>query len=258
MNASLFAPALALASFVGILVMLEWGRRIGKRQQAVEGGAAREGVTAVEGSVYALGGLLIAFTFSGAAQRFEDRRHLVVQEANDIGTAWLRIDLLPAATQEPMRALFRQYLDARLAIYRAAGDPDASSAGIARANALQNRIWSDAVAACRSADVVAACMLLLPALNAMFDTASARTAATMMHPPWVIYGMLWLFVLVGALLAGHAMAGASKRDLLHTVVYAAIMGAILYVIADIEFPRLGLIRVDAIDALLEGVRRSMG
>lgn len=258
MLASYFAPLLALASFLGILVMLEWGRRLGRRALADAGKSAREGVGAVEGSVYALAGLLIAFTFSGAVQRFEQRRHLVVQEANDVGTAWLRIDLLPADKQDPLRDMFRDYLDARLALYRSIEDPVASGAELARSNALQARIWSSAVAGCQAAASASACNLLLPALNAMFDTCTTRTAVVMMHPPWVIYVLLWLFVLVSAMLAGHGMAGAAKRDLLHTVGYAAIMGAILYVIGDIEFPRLGLIRVDAIDVVLEGVRRNMG
>jgi len=258
MYGSLFAPVLALASFLGILAMLEWGRLIGKRALAVDGEAARAGVTAVEGSVYALTGLLIAFTFSGAAQRFDQRRALVVQETNDIGTAWLRVATLPPDTQEPVRALFREYLDSRIATYRAIPDMEALKAELARTSDLQGQLWAKSVAACRMVESTAPCVLLLPALNAMFDTTTTRTAAIMMHPPWVIYGMLWLFVLVSALLAGHAMAGMRHRGLLHTVVYAAIMGAILYVIGDIEVPRMGLIRVDAFDALLVKLREGMG
>lgn len=258
MNATWFAPILAVTAFLGILAMLEWGRFLGRRALAMDGEAARAGAGAIEGSVYALAGLLIAFTFSGAAQRFDQRRALVVQETNDIGTAWLRIDTLPADAQAPIRALFRDYLDSRIATYRLVPDMAAVERELARTGELQSRIWRDAVSACQSGGVATSCMLLLPALNAMFDTATTRTAAGLLHPPWVVYGMLWLFVLVSALLAGHAMAGMHHRGLLHTVVYAVIMGAILYVIGDIEFPRLGLIRVDAIDVVLEGVRRNMG
>lgn len=258
MYSTLFAPALALASFLGILAMLEWGRILGKRALALDGEAARVGASAIEGSVYALTGLLIAFTFSGAAQRFDQRRGLVVQETNDVGTAWLRVDTLPPETQEPVRALFRDYLDSRIATYRAAPDLEAVKVGMARTNALQGQLWAKAVASCRLVESTAPCVLLLPALNAMFDTSTTRTAAIMMHPPWVIYGMLWLFVLVSSVLAGHAMAGMRHRGLLHTVVYAAIMGAILYVIGDIEMPRMGLIRVDSFDALLVKLREGMG
>ncbi len=256
MNATWFAPILAVTAFLGILAMLEWGRFLGRRALAVDGEASRAGASAIEGSVYALAGLLIAFTFSGAAQRFDQRRALVVQETNDIGTAWLRIDTLPAATQESIRALFRDYLDSRIATYRLAPDMAAVDRELARTGDLQAAIWREAVPACQSG-AATSCMLLLPALNAMFDTATTRTAAVLLHPPWVVYGMLWLFVLVSALLAGHAMAGMRHRGLLHTVMYAVIMGAILYVIGDIEFPRVGLIRVDAFDTLLVDLRASM-
>lgn len=258
MNATWFAPILALTSFLGILAMLEWGRFLGRRALAIDGESARTGTGAIEGAVYALTGLLIAFTFSGAAQRFDQRRALVVQETNDIGTAWLRIDTLPAAKQEPIRALFRDYLDSRIAAYRLVPDMAAVERELERTSALQAAIWREASSACQSGGPATPCILLLPSLNAMFDTTTSRTAATRLHPPWVVYGMLWLFVLVSALLAGHAMAGMRHRGVLHTVVYAVIMGAILYVIGDIEFPRVGLIRVDDFDALLVKLREGMG
>ncbi len=69
---------------------------------------ARSITGAVEASIFALLGLLIAFTFSGAGDRFEARRELITEEANSIGTAWLRIDLLADADQSALREQFRQ------------------------------------------------------------------------------------------------------------------------------------------------------
>ena len=106
--------------------------------------------------VFGLLGLLIAFTFSGAATRFDDRRHLVRQEANIIGTAWLRLDLLPDTPRENLRNLFRRYLDSRLETYDRLPDLDAFRAGLARSGQLQNEIWSKAVAACRESGSTAA------------------------------------------------------------------------------------------------------
>src|SRR4051812_20653426 len=109
---------IAFCLFAGMSLMLEWGRRVGASQRAslMDGGAS--GVGAVEASIFTLLGLLVAFTFQGAAARFDARRTLVVEEANNIGTAWLRIDLLPAEQQPAMRGLFRQYVDSRLETYR--------------------------------------------------------------------------------------------------------------------------------------------
>ena len=86
----------SLALFVAILLALEGGRRIGGVLRARHPGVEAKGSGAAEGAVFSLLGLLIAFTFSGAAARFEERLHLVTEEANDIGTAYLRLDLLPA------------------------------------------------------------------------------------------------------------------------------------------------------------------
>jgi hypothetical protein len=114
------------ALFALILACLESGRRVGiwHKQQGTELSSA--GLTAVDGAVFGLMGLVIAFTFSAAASRFSDRRQLIVQETNHIGTAYLRIDLLPPATQPTLREDFRNYLDARLGFYRHLNtDPEA-------------------------------------------------------------------------------------------------------------------------------------
>ena len=71
--------------FLGMLVCLEIGLRLGRRTKVAEG--AKQGLGIIEGAMFTLLGLLVAFTFSGAAERFEGRRHLIVEEANDIGTA---------------------------------------------------------------------------------------------------------------------------------------------------------------------------
>ena len=84
--------------FLGMLLFLEIGRRIAVRRVREDTGAAGEGVGAVDGAVFALLGLLIAFTFSGASSRFDTRRQLIVEETNDIGIAYLRLDLLSRLT----------------------------------------------------------------------------------------------------------------------------------------------------------------
>jgi len=98
--------------FVMTLIMLELGRRMGLKRMTQDPEGARAGTGAVEGAVFALFGLLIAFTFTSAAARYETRRDLIVQHANAIGTAWLRLDLLPEEVQPEIRKNFRQYMDA--------------------------------------------------------------------------------------------------------------------------------------------------
>ena len=121
MGFELSALLLSGGLFVAMFAMLELGHRLGVRRRRIDAEGAAAGTGVVEGAVFALLGLLIAFTFSGAASRFDERRKLVVEEANAIGTAYLRLDLLPSAAQLDLRASFRRYLDARLAVYRDLG-----------------------------------------------------------------------------------------------------------------------------------------
>jgi hypothetical protein len=100
-------------------------------------------------------------------------------------------------------------------------------------------------------------MLLLPALNSMFDIAATRTAAAWRHPPPVVYVLLVVLALASALLAGYAMAGARSRSLLHMTMFALIMAASIYVILDLEYPRAGFIRIDDADRPLILLLESM-
>src|SRR5271169_6307453 len=166
-NNELFALIFVFVLFCGMLACFEIGRRLGRDTASEEAGKAGLGV--VEGAIFALLGLLIAFTFSGAATRFEGRRHLIVEEANDIGTAYLRIDLLPADAQPEIRDLFRRYVDAGTNTYAHVGEAETVARYLNESLELQNEIWQKSVAAASRSGNAAATMLLLPALNAMVD-----------------------------------------------------------------------------------------
>ena len=244
--------------FLGMLLFLEIGRRIAVRRMREDTEAAGEGVGAVDGAVFALLGLLIAFTFSGASSRFDTRRQLIVEETNDIGTAYLRLDLLPADLQPALRESFRRYLDARIEVYRKLPDIVAAKESLAKANELQGQIWRQAVVASRAEGAPpAAPILLLPALNAMIDITTTRTMATQMHPPTVVFVMLFGLAMAASLLAGYGMTGSKVRRWFHMLGFALVMAFVVYVILDIEYPRFGLIQVDAFDQALVDLRASM-
>jgi hypothetical protein len=247
--------ALALAGllFVGMLVLMEVGRVVGSRRHARDVEGSHAGVGVVEGSVFGLLGLLMAFTFSGAAGRFNERRQLIVEEVNAIGTAWKRIDMLSPNTQPEVRDGFRRYLDARLAAYKKLPDPKASAVELAKAERTAEEIWSKAVAD----SGVPARMLLLPALNAMFDLAEARRLTAGIHPPLVVYLMLTVLALAGSLLAGYGMGEGQNRNWIHMIAFSLTIAVAAYVILDLEYPRLGLIRVDTFDRALVELRATM-
>jgi hypothetical protein len=238
-----------------MVAMIEAGRRFGRRAGARDPGSTGFGV--VEGALFALLGLLVAFTFSGAASRFDDRRHAVVEEANAVGTAYLRLDLVPLPRRTALQQSFRDYVDARLEAYRALPDEGAARAALARATSLEAKIWSEALAGCQEASGPQAATLLLPALNEAFDIANTRTALTQLHPPRAIPALLGVVALICSLLAGHAMAAAAARSWLHVLGFAALLGLTVYVILDLEYPRLGILRVSGFDQVLVDARARM-
>jgi len=245
--------------FFGILGCLAAGRRLGRRSIARHGASAASANTgSLESAVFALLGLLIAFTFAGGLTRFDLRRAQAVDEANAIGTAYLRVDLVPAAAQPPLRESFRNYVDSRIATYRKLPDVGAARLELQRSRELQDKVWARAVSAVQMPEARReAALLLLPAVNQMLDMAATRIVATQMHPPGIIYVMLVGLALAAALLAGYQSAAERRYSWLHQIGFAAIVAFTVYVILDIEYPRLGFIRLDAIDKVLVDARAGM-
>jgi hypothetical protein len=248
----------AVLLFGCMLILLEIGRRLGIRRSSKESQSERGSLGTIEGAVFALFGLVVAFTFSGAASRFNEKRALIAVEANTIETAYLRLNLLALKAQPELQELFRQYVESRLETYRKLPNMDAAGIEMAKSKRIQREIWTKAVAATRLRDSHAdAGKLLLPALNGMIDITTTRTMALQTHPPNVIYALLFILGLICSLLAGYRMATGQYRSWLHILSFAAITVIIVYVIIDVEYPRVGLIRLQAYDQTLVDVREGM-
>ena len=258
MEPPISALGFALMLFLGMLILLETGRRLGIRRRPKESEGERGSLGTLEGAVFALFGLLMAFTFSGAALRFNEKRMLIAEEVNTIETAYLRLHLVPQEAQLALQELFRRYVDSRLETYRRLPNMQAAAMEMAKSKKLQEEIWVEAVAATRLANAHPdAGKLLLPALNNMIDIATTRTMALQIHPPRIIYALLFSLGLICSLLAGYRMASGQHRSWLHIFGFTVITVIIVYVILDVEYPRTGLIRLETADQLLVQVRESM-
>jgi len=257
MHTSLKFVTFALSLFIGMILFLELGRRIG--QWRALNGPDREdrGISTVDGAVFALFGLLLAFTFSGAASRFDHRRDLITQEANAIGTAYLRIDLLPIDKQPAIRALFREYMEARLARYVTYANPYISQEEYNHGVKLQGNIWKLVLEGVNAATNPTVAAQIIPALNDMIDITTTRLVANETHPPKIIFVMLFGLGLTVSLLAGYGMSSIKTRPWLHVLAFSTAITATVYVTMDIEYPRSGLIRVDYVDQVLIDLLKSM-
>ncbi len=240
-----FLPITALLLFPAMLLLLEVGRRLRNRRSNAEGN------TATENAVFGLFSLLLAFTFSGAAARYDAHRALLTEETNDIGTAYLRLDLLPPQAQPQLRHLFRDYTTSRLNLF------DAPGAEIsAETLRLQAEIWQHSVAASASATATPDARLLLPAVNSMIDITSTRQNAFNMHPPVIVFLLLIVFSCGSAFIAGYGLK-LKHRDWVYSVALAAAVTLTVYATLEIEYPRRGLIRFNHLDRGLIALRNSM-
>ncbi|HWO02581.1 MAG TPA: DUF4239 domain-containing protein [Blastocatellia bacterium] len=247
----------AIALFAGMLLLSEIGRRIGLRRLAQDTQGDNPGVSTLKGTVFGLTTLILAFSFSGAMSRYDARRQLIVVEGNAMGTAYLRLDLLPADTQPELRELFRAYVDSRIEVYKKIPDLAAVRQELSRSKELQNEIWARAVAACGRASSPAVTSLVLSPLNEMIDITTTRTVTALSHPPLIIFVMIFLLVLVSSLIAGRDMAAANQKNRIPQLAFALILAATVFVILEIEYPRVGFVRLDAFDQVIVDVREGM-
>lgn len=235
----------------------EAGFRVGRRRLAREGEDADKGLGVIEGAVFALLGLLIAFTFSSAGGRFETRRVLIAEEANAISTSYLRLDLLGPELSAPIRPLYRDYLEIRIRESRR-GDLDPATAGSQQATeAQQAKIWAAVVAALNAKDQPALATPLLGPLNEMIDITTTRRMAAMVHPPAIVFGALAIVAMLATFLAGHARGTSGHRSLLHTTAFVLVIGGTIYATIELEYPRIGLVTIQNADVVLGDLRGMM-
>jgi hypothetical protein len=249
--------ALALVLFIGMLLCQWFGHRLGRRDLKKSATALKISTGVAEGAVLGLLGLLLAFSFSAAENRLDNRRQLIVQESNAIGTAWLRLDLLPPADQPALRDLMRRYIDQRIKTYENVANIPETLAHNRQAIDLQNEIWNRARQSCQAGGSQSATMLVIPALNDMIDITSSRAAATRTHAPPLILFLPFAVALFSALVAGYAMAESDRLKLLHALIFAAVVSITIYVILDLEYPRTGMVREDQADQAMYDQRDAM-
>jgi hypothetical protein len=233
------------------------GHHIGTQWRANGRGGYGDSTSAIQTSLFALLGLLIAFTISGGEDRLDARRRLIVEEANSIGTAYLRLDLLPAAAQPALRELFRRYTEDRIAYFQQLAHLDRAQHLHDRAAELQREIWTAATNATRQTSDLPASLLTLPAINTMIDVTTARDAALRSHVPLAMFLLLLMLAFACAVIAGMEMSKQPRPSPFHMLAFAGTLALTCYVIVNIELPRIGWAPLGPIDRLFAQVRQHM-
>ncbi len=244
---------ISLSLFVALLLALEFGRRLRQRREKIESSVMDS--AGGEGVVLAVLGLMIAFTFNASASRFNDRCKLIVDQANAVSTAWLRVGLLPESDREPIRKGMRDWVKQELDVVPTSGGQDspAFKATADRARQLQNQTWAAAIDAVgRDARPQYASLVLSPINDWIVLTTTRLEMNNRNLPPLVIPTLIFVSM-IGAVLTGFGMGKSKSRSQLHMLSFAAVIAFSLYVIMDLSKPRQGLIRVDAADDAMRQV-----
>jgi hypothetical protein len=191
----------------------------------------------------ALLGLLVGFTFSLALGRYDARRHLVVDEANAIGTAYLRSELAPEPYRSQLVAALRRYADARLAL-SAAGEDRTSIAEVeARTDSLHRQMWSVTVAAVPNVQPPAVSSIIVSAINTVIDLATSRSAELSARLPPSVIAALLLYATVASSVLGFVTGRAQQRSRVPSFILLCLLTLALGLIFDLDRARSGTIRV---------------
>ena len=229
--------------FIFMLLAMEIGFQSGCRKQA----SVNEAVTqanAVLVSMLGLLALLLAFTFSAALQRYEDRSQTVVAEANAIGTTYLRARLLPKGMQDEVQALLRQYLDIRIQEgHLDSTEPEWRESLLHQAKLLEAQLWSHAVAAAEQDSRVVTSGFFIQSLNELIDTSGMRDAALNRHVPEIVLFLMFATIVLTTATLGYASGIAGHRVTLAAFVLVMLIALVVYLIIDLDRPRRGAIQV---------------
>lgn len=221
------------------LFSVEIGYRLARHLQRDSQEEKEAPVGGMVGATLALLALMLAFTFGLASSRFEDKRLVVLSEANAIGTAYLRAGMLPEPMRTQTQQLFREYVDVRLE----AVQPDKLSYAITKSEELQNRLWAQAVAAAEK-DRSPIMALFVDSLNEMIDLHATRMmAALRSRVPGVIWIVLFLLSFLSMAMMGYHEALTNSRRSI--AVLALILGfsSVLFLIVDLDRPRQGTLQI---------------
>jgi hypothetical protein len=234
--------AIGAGLLVALLVAVEAGYRVGRRRAADADSPPSGGqVGAIQGAMLGLLGLLLGFSFAGAASRFIERQDLIVQEANAIGTAYLRADMIPEPNASQVRQVLAEYVAHRLEASKhlAEGLPPNFQAEIA---AYHARLWGAAKDGVLARPEMA--VAVLDPVNEVIDLHSTRLAAGRKHLPKVVLGLLVACSLLSMAVLGYGcgIGGGGRWPWLNGAL-AILIAAALWTTIDLDHPRAGLIRL---------------
>jgi len=237
--------AIAVALFITIVVFNEFGFRIGRFVQIRTDHEVKTLTGSIQGSILGLLALLLGFTFSMSMQRFDNRSMALIDEANTIGTAMLRVQLLPEHHRATANEYFQRYVDLRITV----GQVDLTKREERKIfndkiSNLQHELWALAIFATNEDPRAATTGAFVKSLNDVFDSQGRRNALLQMHVPEVVLMLLFVVFISSGGILGYSGGLSGKRVFAPIMLVSLLITLIVFIIIDLDRPKRGLIQVD--------------
>ena len=253
MSALTHHPLLLLSVSFAVLWLSAWIGTAGLKGLRLQAASQREDFAVVQGATLTLLGLIIGFTFSMALTRYDQRKNYEEEEANAIGTEFLRADLLPQADRMKVRELLLSYVEQRVLFYTTR-DEQALDEIDARTAKLQSALWT-AVQVPANAQPTPVMALAVAGMNDVLNSQGYTQAAWLNRIPAGAWSLMAAIAVCATLLVGvGARSGKAGHGIL--VVLPLVLSIAFFLIADIDSPRRGIIHVEPLNlnSLMKALR----
>lgn len=198
---------------------------------------------AIQTGLLALVAFMLGFSFSQAQGRYDARRVLLITEANDIGTTWLRANQLPGPLRAEFRRTLVRYTALRLQAYTDPSDPSVFNRELDDSTRDLGVLWGVASDALRTNPSNLGYSLLMQTLNTTIDDSSDQKAALTQHVPVAAVTLTFLLIFVAVFSLGLSFARAGARPAVFSIIYVAAIVLVFEMVVDYDRPQTGVIRV---------------
>ena len=234
-----FPVVMALVALLVLWISEQMGSAVRKKTEELNE-EEREDFGVILAATLTLLGLIIGFSFSMAISRYDQRKNLEEEEANAIGTEYLRVELLPAANAEKVRGLLKSYLEQRILFYETRWERDLVAVN-ARTAELQGELWN-AVKEPAETERSAVQALTVSGMNDVLNSQGYTQAAWWNRIPIPAWGLMWLIAICCNVMIGYYVR-QKKGHWVRLIVMPLVVAVSFLLIADIDSPRGGIIRV---------------
>ena len=246
---------LFLAAVAVFLAVQTLGFRLGLKDTDNVDGDAKAHVHSLQNAALGLLALLLGFTFAMAVQRFDNRKQLVLEEANAIGTAYLRSKMLPPALAAESARLYRELAGVRLAFYQAGVDPPKLTEANNASGRIESRLWALALEASAADPKSVTSGLYVDALNGVIDVHEKRRVALENHVPEAVIALVFAVTAVALGITAYGCGLSRRRRFRSNALFAVMIALVLTVILDVDRPRRGVVQVS--EASLERLKAQL-